>query len=78
VTSTDFSANASNSTYLVHIYHTPGKWKAHHRRSDEVLMEIVRAGGVFLASCKHPDIPDKPEAIRRLVELGLKRSPLRL
>jgi hypothetical protein len=35
-------------------------------------MEIVRAERVFLASRKRPDIPAKPEAIRRPVELRLK------
>jgi hypothetical protein len=37
-------------------------------------MEIVRAERVFLASRKQPDIPAEPEAIRRLVELGLKKG----
>ena len=41
-------------------------------RAGEALMEIVRAERVFLAICKQPDIPAKPEAIRRLVEIGLK------
>jgi hypothetical protein len=41
-------------------------------RADEALIEMVRAERVFLASRKHPDIPAIPEAIRRLVELGLK------
>ena len=35
-------------------------------------MEIVGAERVFRASREQPDIPAKPEAIRRLVELGLK------
>jgi hypothetical protein len=35
-------------------------------------MEIVRAQRVFLASRKQPDVPAKTEAIRRLVEIGLK------
>jgi hypothetical protein len=33
---------------------------------------MVRAERVFLASRGLPDIPAKPEAIRRLVEIGLK------
>jgi hypothetical protein len=41
-------------------------------RAGETLMEIVRAERVFLASRKRPDIPAKPEAIRRPVELRLK------
>jgi hypothetical protein len=41
-------------------------------RADEALMEIVRAERVFRASRKQPAIPAKSEAIRRLVELGLK------
>jgi hypothetical protein len=36
------------------------------------LMEMVRAERVFRASRQQPDIPAKPEAIRRLVEIGLK------
>jgi hypothetical protein len=40
--------------------------------ADEALMEIVRAEKVFRASRGQPDIPAKPEAIRRLVEIGLK------
>ena len=36
------------------------------------MIEMVRAERVFLASRKHPDIPAIPEAIRRLVEIGLK------
>jgi hypothetical protein len=35
-------------------------------------MEIIRAQRVYLASRQQPDIPAKPEAIRRLVEIGLK------
>ena len=41
-------------------------------RQDEALIEMVRAERVFLASCAHLDVPAKPEAIRRLVEIGLK------
>jgi hypothetical protein len=41
-------------------------------RTDEALMEIIRAQRVYLASRQQPDIPAKPEAIRRLVEIGLK------
>jgi hypothetical protein len=41
-------------------------------RAGEALMEIVRAERVFLASRKQPDILAKPDAIRRLVEIGLK------
>jgi hypothetical protein len=41
-------------------------------RVDEALIEMVRAERVFLASCGHQDIPATPEAICRLVELGLK------
>jgi hypothetical protein len=33
---------------------------------------MVRAERAFLASREHPDIPAKPEAIRPLVEIGLK------
>jgi hypothetical protein len=40
--------------------------------ADEALMEIVRAERVFSASREQPDIPAKPEIIRRLVELGLR------
>jgi hypothetical protein len=41
-------------------------------RRDEALIEIVRAERVSLASREHSDIPAKPEATRRLVEIGLK------
>ena len=41
-------------------------------RQDEALIEMVRAETVFLASCAHLDVPAKPEANRRLVEIGLK------
>ena len=43
-------------------------------RADEALIEIVRAQRVFLASRKQSDIPVRSEAIRRLVELGLKAT----
>ena len=35
-------------------------------------MEIVRAERVLRASRKQDDLPGRPEAIRRLVDLGLK------
>jgi hypothetical protein len=38
-------------------------------------MEMVRAERVFRASRKQPDIPAKPEIIRRLVGFGLKAKP---
>jgi hypothetical protein len=41
-------------------------------RAGEALMEIVRAERVLRASRKQPDIPAEPEAIRRLLEIGLK------
>jgi hypothetical protein len=41
-------------------------------RADEALMEMVRAERVFLASRGHLDIPAKPKAARRLVEIGPK------
>jgi hypothetical protein len=44
-------------------------------RADEALMEMVRAERVFRASRKQPDIPAKPEIIRRLVGFGLKAKP---
>jgi hypothetical protein len=43
-------------------------------RADEALIEMVRAERVCLASRKQQDIPAKAEAIRRLVELGLKKG----
>jgi hypothetical protein len=43
-------------------------------RRDEALKEMVRAERVFIASRKQLDNPTKPEAIRRLVELGLKQG----
>jgi hypothetical protein len=39
-------------------------------RRDEALIEMVCSERVFIASREHPNIPAKPEAIRRLVELG--------
>src|ERR1700728_3157584 len=42
-------------------------------RAGEALMEIVRAERVFRASRQQSDTPAKPEAIRRLVEIGLKK-----
>jgi hypothetical protein len=41
-------------------------------RRDEALIEIVRAERVSLASRERSDIRAKPEATRRLVEIGLK------
>jgi hypothetical protein len=41
-------------------------------RADESLIEMVRAGRVFLASRKQLDNPAKTGTIRRLVEIGLK------
>jgi phage terminase small subunit len=39
---------------------------------DEALIEMARAEGCFAQSHRHPDIPAKSEAVRHLVELGLK------
>jgi hypothetical protein len=41
-------------------------------RANEALKELLRAQRVFLASREQSDIPVRPEAIRRLVEIGLK------
>jgi hypothetical protein len=64
-------ANDGNMTY-------PGKpsWPADRiqrtLRANEALKELLRAQRVYLASREQLDIPVRPEAIRRLVELGLK------
>jgi hypothetical protein len=40
-------------------------------RRDEAMIEMARAERIFLASRGRPSIPATPEAICRLVEIGL-------